>query len=588
MIKLNRAGQAAGWLLVFILMTGYCQHYFAYNYFYAEQFYLFRFDSDYAWQTLSQPGGVVIYLAAFLTQFFFYSYAGAVLSALLFTMIAWQMSRYWKRIAPNILAPLFYFLPSVALLWIQTDFNYHWEGTLALWISLLMLDVCLAVRKNLFRWVITGVWAIFGYYFVGPYGLLTVAGVVMADLFTRQTSQKWWALCLLLLAGIVPLTLYYKDIVLEWRFLLTSDAYYHSRLNPPAMLAYAGWACLLNLTAACLLSRKTFSAGRWGRICLPVAQIVLLAWLMHSGSLRYNSVKNYEAKTLDYYCRTGQWQEVLDFPGLRSDRNMMHACYQNLALSHLDQLGDRLFDYKQCGPQGLVLPSNRSVNASTLLSDIYYQMGNVALAQEMAFEGMIASERAVNPRLLLRLIQTNLIYGYDNVAEKYIRLLEQTLAYADKASRYRQFLGHPEKMKADPELGGRYACVQHLSGLTNETQLIPNLEQIIHSNTSWRPAFQYYGVMCLLSKDMKAIRDFIEHTKGMPGMKPMPRLFQEAVIQVHEGEEEVWADYGVTPQVAQRFKAYRQAVLSARRSGQMYGLQGSYGNTYWYYYMFRR
>ena len=47
-----------------------------------------------------------------------------------------------------------------------------------------------------------------------------------------------------------------------------------------------------------------------------------------------------------------------------------------------------------------------------LLSDIYYQMGNVALAQEMAFEGMIASERAVNPRLLLRLIQTNLIYGY--------------------------------------------------------------------------------------------------------------------------------------------------------------------------------
>ena len=78
MIKLNRAGQAAGWLLVFILMTGYCQHYFAYNYFYAEQFYLFRFDSDYAWQTLSQPGGVVTYLAAFLTQFFFYTYAGAV------------------------------------------------------------------------------------------------------------------------------------------------------------------------------------------------------------------------------------------------------------------------------------------------------------------------------------------------------------------------------------------------------------------------------------------------------------------------------------------------------------------------------
>jgi hypothetical protein len=65
-------------------------------------------------------------------------------------------------------------------------------------------------------------------------------------------------------------------------------------------------------------------------------------------------------------------------------------------------------------------------------------------------------------------------------------------------------------------------------------------------------------------------------------------IYIAKVFNPAQKEEEVWADYGVTPQVAQRFKAYRQAVLSARRSGQMYGLQGSYGNTYWYYYMFRR
>lgn len=57
MINLNRAGRVVGWLLVFILMGAYCQHFFAYNYFYVEQFNLFRFNCDYAWQTLSQPGG---------------------------------------------------------------------------------------------------------------------------------------------------------------------------------------------------------------------------------------------------------------------------------------------------------------------------------------------------------------------------------------------------------------------------------------------------------------------------------------------------------------------------------------------------
>ncbi len=588
MINLNRAGRVVGWLLVFILMGAYCQHFFAYNYFYVEQFNLFRFNCDYAWQTLSQPGGGVAYLAAFLTQFFFYPYAGALLSALLFTAISWQMAQIWKKLASGFSAPVFYFLPAVTLLWAQTNFIYHWEGTLALWISLLVLNLCLAVRRVRIQWLFAGIWAVAGFYWVGPYSLLTVIGIILIRIFSGQTSRKWMVLFLLPLALITPFTLYYRDVVMEWRFLLTSDAYYELRVSPPVMIRFAGWACLLNLVAACLLGQRTFSFGKWGRILLPAVQVVFVAWLMHVGSLHYNSSRNYGAKILDYYCRTGQWQQILDFPGLRADQNMMHACYQNLALLHLDQLGDRLIDYKQCGAQGLVIPWNMAVNTSMLLSDLYYQIGDIALAQEMAFEGMIASERAVSPRLLLRLIQTNLIYGYDAVAEKYIRILEETLAYADEARLYRQFIGHPEKVRSDPELGGRYACVEHLSGLTNESQLFSDLGQIMHSNTSWRPAFQYFGAMCLLSKNDDAIRDLVEHIKEMPDMRPVPRLFQEAVILVHEDKEELWADYGVTPEVANRFKAYRRAVISARRTGQMYELNNSYGNTYWYYYMFKR
>ena len=106
-----------------------------------------------------------------------------------------------------------------------------------------------------------------------------------------------------------------------------------------------------------------------------------------------------------------------------------------------------------------------------LLSDVYYQMGNLALAQEMAFEGMIASERAVNPRLLLRLIQTNLIGGNDAVAEKYISLLEETCMYAEQAGAYRRFLHHPELLRQDAELGPRQACVQHASGLIFRSHL---------------------------------------------------------------------------------------------------------------------
>lgn len=40
----------------------------------------------------------------------------------------------------------------------------------------------------------------------------------------------------------------------------------------------------------------------------------------------------YLVKELDYYARTEQWDKLLSAP-LRSDKNAMHACFQNLALA---------------------------------------------------------------------------------------------------------------------------------------------------------------------------------------------------------------------------------------------------------------
>lgn len=45
-----------------------------------------------------------------------------------------------------------------------------------------------------------------------------------------------------------------------------------------------------------------------------------------------------------------------------------------------------------------------------------------------------------NPRMLKRLVQTNLIYGAYPVAEKYIRILENTFYYKDWAKSQRKFL----------------------------------------------------------------------------------------------------------------------------------------------------
>lgn len=577
--------QPVGWILLYLLAWGYCQYYFAYDYFYAEQFEFFRFSGDYAADTLSQWGGLSTYLAAFLLQFFLVPYVGAAVSALLFVGIGWTLRGVWLRMAGTVQWPLLYLLPSLLLLWAGTDFAYRWAGTVGLWLALACLYLCLWPKSFRIRTVCMALLFVPGCYLIGPWMWVAAWGVLLSGLARRRWVVGWllpWCVLWMWL-------FYYQEAVPEWRFLLTPDAYYHPKLSFPVIGWYVVAACLLNLLLAAVWGRCRFSLRTGWKWALVAVQGVLLLGLWAGGTSRFYFPKNRVVKQLDYHARLGQWQQMLEVPGLRAGANFLHACYQNYALAALGRLGDDVLDYPQCGTRGLVLAWDRSNASSMLLSDIHYLMGDIALSQEMAFEGMIASVNGMTPRLLLRLVQTNLIYGYDAVAEKYIRLLEQTWGYASQATHYRQFLYHPERLAEDAELGARKRCIGQTSGLTNDNQTMDNLLQVMHSNPSWRPAFLYYGTICLLNKDVKLFRSFIEGLQDAPGLQPLPDKFQEAVILLHEHDEEAWRQYKVTPEVAARFKAYRQAVYAFRK-GQlsMVSLREHFGHTYWFYYMFNR
>ena len=53
--------------------------YYSYHLHYQEQFQMFLFTSDYFVEQVSHPGGMADYLGGFLTQFYYYSWAGAAL-----------------------------------------------------------------------------------------------------------------------------------------------------------------------------------------------------------------------------------------------------------------------------------------------------------------------------------------------------------------------------------------------------------------------------------------------------------------------------------------------------------------------------
>lgn len=578
-----------GAIILFVVIVWYNIRYFAYNYPYIEQLDMFLYDSDYASDRIFQVGGLMSYISAFFTQFYISPYCGAVISAVIFVVIAIGIYGIWRKVAPQLFMPLLVLLPGITLLWAQADFNYHWWGTFSVMFSLLIINIYIRITSFRLRFVLMALLSWLGYYITGPAIFIAVFSVVIYDIITGKQPQRWLSIINIPLSMALPYILYKSGDYANLSQVYSFDMYYHSHLSSKPLHYYVAIAVFINVVLASLLKTFNYKKSTKLSVISISLQVLLSGYILHSGTVKYNPAQNYYAKQLDYYTRTGKWHEILSFSELRAGQNYMHTCYQNLALSELDLLGDDLLKYRQAGIRGLVIPWNQSVSSSMLLSDVFYKMGNIALSQEMAFEGLVGTESSMNPRMLMRLAQTNLILGHYEVAGKYLSILDKTIYYKDKAQYYRKFIENPELIEEDKELGELRKCTEGTTGLVNSGTFIEGLYKLISTYAGYTSSLEYYGALCLLSKNIQAFNELAD--KYLSLSKPMPLYFQEAYIMIHERDtEEQWKNYGISKDVISRFKSYCSDVISLRKKGGniAFTLKNKYADTYWFYFMFAK
>lgn len=571
-----------------VLVFLFLQSRYAFNYFYEEQFRMFRFSADYAVAAFRKVGGPVEYVASFLIQFFAFPYVGAAVSALLFGAVAGGVRCGFLRLSGGKEMPLAYWLPGFFFLWAEADFNHHFEAGLAFLavVWLFALWERLFPRRN--RWAVAAAvpvaWGL--YWLVGPLALLWVVAVALTGL-CRKGTARWLFLLFLPVALLAPLVVYAADLSdAPLSALLTATAYSHPLSPDPWWENGAALTWLACLGMALLFPLCPKGQRPAVRYVSWSVQTLVAGVLFCQVALRTNNERNYAVKLLDYYAFHGRWTDLLAAPGFRPSENLLHTCYQNLALVKMGKLSEVLLQTPQRGTQGFWPAWNKTAPVSALLSDVAYTMGNVALSQVLAFEGLVGSERSENPRLLLRLVQTNLIQGAYPVAAKYIGLLRQTFAYRKAAEHYAAFLYDDARVEADDELGPLRRCLSKTEGLTNVAMAPVDLLQVMRSNPSYRPAFEYFGAFCLVAKDLASLRLMLDEFRSAPALVPLPRLYQEAVVVLLEGEPDRWADYGVEEATAKRFAEFRQQFMAARRNPALAGaLRSNFGRTYWYYMM---
>ena len=577
----------AFWLIVFGALFAFLQMCFEYHFYYIEQSQLFLFSEAYIRNKLLLPGGFSMLVAEFLVQFFIRPYVGALVTAVLLTGVGVCTAGIVKRIAPVSGLFILYVLPMLALLFMHFDFNYRVQGTVCYLMMMALLCGYMRIRNDLFRLVAGCVLVPVLFWLAGS---ITVLFAGMVCLFEGLRKTPKWYISLIGVAEVLLLgvgTVYFS-LMGEYRWVFGPDLYYHYTLHPKEIIYYS-WICLplVFLIAFFVRNKNSLSGKKLFAGISCIAQLAMIAAVLWWGMPKYSDAKTLKLKKLYYFARTEQWDKTIEECKGKLT-NFLYMCHLNMALANKGELSDKMFNFDQRGPQGLLVQWNKSENISCMLSDIYFTMGATASSQEMAFEGYVSAMEDGNPRMLKRLVQTNLIYGTYPVAEKYISILEKTYAYRDWAQSQRKYLYNDEVVESDPILGTRRRMLPDRNSLAMIKGLAGDLALFLEKGPANSAALQYLGAMYLLAKDLEGFKALVEKYYGTEFLPVLPVHFQEAVIVMSEKEPDYWKRFNVSETIVARFTDYKKQVLANRNNSAIAGLLNrSYGNTYWFYFMFK-
>ena len=584
------------WTLVGCSFFLLLQLFYKYFFYYTEPLQLFLYTETYASDVIVRIGGLSLYMARFLVQFYLFPIFGALCNAVLLTTACLLSYKILKKITSSPYVYLLSLLPACALLGLHLDIHYNLQGTIAyLW----MLSAVLCyqrIRPPVVRLIAGSLLSILLFWIAGATAILFAAMALLLDAVDKKPKALFSVIYLLILflAGFAALRSGWQG---EYRQVFLPDAYYEPLLRSKTI--YLAWIALPTglLIAAFLQNRKkdlrveshqskSKKEATNRRMILRLSvQFVLFVCFLCLMSQQHNGVF-YRNMKQDYYLRTKQWDRIIaEFPGERkSDLQTFNVL--NLALAMKGALGSQLFNYNTQGYKTLLADWNSSLPNAIALSDIFYHIGDIGSAQKFAFEGVVASPNEGNVRLLIRLIETNILFGEYPVAEKYIALLERTLFYKTVARDYRPLLYNDALVEQNPVLGAKRKALVQNDVYAVSNRVMNTLESLAVNDPANPLAMQYLLAICLTNKDLVFFKKVLDRYLRTPVLPVLSPVQQEAAIALDQNNPLSWIKNGVDTKTEQRFRAFDDDIRNRNVPDFEGKMKSAYGNTYWYYVLF--
>ena len=547
-----------------------------------EQQQLFLYDKTYLVQSLFTVGGLATLSGRFFVQFFWNPTLAVIITLALLGLGAWLLwvsvrkSRADWPLLPLCLIPFAFLAASLS------ENAMHFSVLTAWIISIAALCGYTRIRSGRLVWGIFITLAV--YLTAGPAALLFALCAAIPDLW----DKKWTSALLVPVALLCGLGAW----LLGWTPTLASaltPAFYFDLDASMHATHWIPWVLLplavLGCCAVKSLKIKRIPLFACSAVLLVIALVPAFKVAKDAEGRQAGLTYEYE-----YHVANEDWDGLVQCC-LTKEWIPHTAQYLNLALAWKGQMVDNMFKYDQRGPDGLIkMSDDRGVETSQ--AHIMFAMGNVAAAQDVAFNTLYSTE-GFCPAMLKINAQVELMRGTYAVADKYLSILEKAPHYSRWAKEQKRFLYNDEAVEADPLLGTGRRSWPQLDGFSMFGSPLEELMRVVDANPGNSRAMDYALAYLLLAKDIQSVAGVVSRYYGQPGFESLPVPVQEAVLFYSEYTRNVdganvlgpdWcAAHGVTEETFRRFQQFQEASLKSGGKAPK-----GYNSSYWYYLLYKQ
>jgi len=594
--------------------------------FYHQNPLVFLFDSHFFAGFLDQPRGLVKYASAFLSPLFAYGWLGALVVTLLAALIC-LATRPFITAVTGAGGRVVFLIPAVLILMVLGQYIYPVRLCVGLLVALVFAGAYVriaaapvAVRLAAFLiasavvyYLAAGLYVVFAclcglfelgvkrrlslgaLYLVCAAALPIVAGAWLFDLsvglayrgLLLPVEEHWLATPSSVPFGMTiqaALLLFFPvaAIALVWRRLAAGspavDSEAQTRVEPPAEAAH--------------VSERPMS---WVRLAAAPAALVVLG--VGADVVSFDFPKKCLLE-MAYGAEQRRWDDVLTharrLPPLdvrASDPRTIAEV--NRALYFRGDLLDRMFTY----PQALDTPSLALVyeSATTMgkftprqCSDILFDLGRINESEHMAYEALeVFGDR---PRILKRLVYTNVLKGEPEAARRFLAFLQRSLLHGRWARDCRRQLDADPTLSHVPVVASRRELMVTRDSLGDVADLERMLLGLLERNPRNRMAVEYLMAHYLLTRQLDKLAANL-HRLDEFDLPRLPRHCEEALVIYLATTRSQSPELGgreIRPETWRRFDEFVHTERRFREdvSAAFAALYPDFGDSYFFYYVF--